>query len=927
MLGHSVGEYVAACVAGVMSLEDALRLIAARGRLMQALPAGGRDGCGLGRRAHRARRAGRRLAGRVSVAAINGPSSIVVAGPQADVTALCERWTAAGIRSQPLAVSHAFHSPLMEPMLDEFERIATSITYARPRIGLISNVTGKRATADELSQPAYWRRHVRGTVQFALGMEALAAEGATVFLEIGPTATLLGLGQGCVSVEGASWLPSLRKDREAWATLLGSLGALYVRGVDVQWKSFEAGYARRKVALPTYPFQREHYWLDRAALAGAATVEPAGDAHPLLGRRIPSPIREMIFEARIGLDALPFLGDHRVFGAAVFPATAALEMAIAAADEAFGPGATSIEQLSIAEPLVLADGERHVLQVVFTPDGAASGSFQFFSRRDKGESSGWRLHATASVKPRTADGPQGESLEDLRTRCAQPQPVDAYYELLRGTGMDYGRTFQGIAQLWRGRGEALAEIRLPEEQAAGAFHLHPALADACFQILGAALPAEAAGDPDAVYLLVDIDKLVLRGTAQPAWSHVRLRSTGSPETLVADFRLFDGSGALLADVSGLRLKRASREALRAATRADAGDWLYRITWKPSLRAGATAAPQPESWLLLGERDMTSAMASRLTRRGDTVRQLDLPSGGEVERVLDEALGGSPAVRNILDLRALSLIEGQGTDAIHGTIRRACSGLLTLVQALARSAAAERPRLWVATRGAQAIDGERPSLVQAPLWGLARTVRLEHPELRCVTIDLDGPALDPWTDLAAETAVPGDEDQVALRGGRRYVARLQRAARDHATAGTKPAGAVELTIPDAGILDNLELVRWSGARQMPMRSRSKSRPRGLNFRDVLNALGMYPGDAGPLGNECVGRVVGRRRGRAQRRRRPGCDRHGRRHAELVRDHDRRLCRAAPREPDRGRAATVPVTFLTAGYALHSARRDAARAIAC
>ena len=902
VLGHSVGEYVAACVAGVMSLEDALRLIAARGRLMQALPAGGAMAAvWAGESAVRDALAP--LGGRVAVAAVNGPSSLVVAGPQADVTALCEGWAAAGVRTQALTVSHAFHSPLMDPMLDEFERVAASVTYARPRIGIISNVTGKRAGADEIGQAAYWRRHVRATVQFASGMQALAAEGAAVFLEIGPTATLLGLGQGCVALDQAAWLPSLRKDRDTWSTLLGSLAALYVRGVDVQWKAFDAGYARRKVALPTYPFQREHYWLDKAVLAGAAAIDLPGDVHPLLGRRVASPIKEMLFEARLGLDALPFLADHRVFGAAVFPATGALEMAIAAADEAFGAGAAAIEQLSIAEPLVLADGERYALQVVLTPDGTASGAFQFFSRREKSEAEGWRLHATAAIKPRTADAAAGDTLADVRARCAESHPVDAYYELLRGTGMDYGRSFQGIAQLWRGRGEALAEIRLPEGQAPGAFHLHPALADACFQILGAALPADAVADPDAVYLLVDIDKLTRRGTAQPAWSHVRVRTSGSRETLVADFRLFDASGDVLADVTGLRLKRASREALRAATRVDAGDWLYSITWKPAVRSSAAAAPPPASWLVLGSADAASAMTARLTARGDTVQQLEAPADAEIGAYTD-----------ILDLRALALPEGDNAESIHAGIRRASGGLLTLVQALARSTAAARPRLWVATRGAQAVEGEQPSLVQAPLWGFARTIRLEHPELRCVTVDLDPASADPWADLAAETGAAGGDDEIALRGGRRYVARLQRAARDRSAADPKAAGAVELTIGTRGILDNLELRPLVRRAPKANEVEIEVAAAGLNFRDVLNALGMYPGDAGALGNECVGRVVAI--GEDVRNVSVGQDVIAMgggtlsSYATTIADY------VAPR-PARlsaEEAATVPVTYLTAGYAL-------------
>jgi acyl transferase domain-containing protein len=272
LLGHSIGEYVAACVAGVFSLEDALRLVAARGRLMQALPAGGAMAA-VAAPADVVAAAITATAGRVSLAAVNGPSSVVIAGPHAEVAQLCERWASEGIRTKPLTVSHAFHSSLMDPMLDAFESVAASVTCARPRIGVVSNVTGKRATASELVSPAYWRQHVRGTVQFAAGMQALADDGITAFVEIGPSATLLALGQASVTAD-AQWLPSLRKDRDAWTVLLESLASLFVRGAAIDWKGFDAGYARRKVALPTYPFKRERYWVDaKAAPAGASKDE------------------------------------------------------------------------------------------------------------------------------------------------------------------------------------------------------------------------------------------------------------------------------------------------------------------------------------------------------------------------------------------------------------------------------------------------------------------------------------------------------------------------------------------------------------------------------------------------------------------------------------------------------------------------------
>ncbi|MEK7325928.1 MAG: acyltransferase domain-containing protein, partial [Chloroflexota bacterium] len=270
VMGHSVGEYVAACVAGVFSLEDGLKLIAERGRLMGALPAGGEMAAVFADEA-RVTKAIFAHAEAVSIAAVNGPKNIVISGAGEAIEATVEKLKAEGIKSKRLTVSHAFHSPLMEPMLDEFERVASHINFAPPRIRVVSNVTGQMAAAGDLTGANYWRRHVRGAVQFAASIETLRKQGYQLFVEIGPKPTLMSMGQQCWPGEAqpASWLPSLREGRDDWQQMLDSLGALYVQGVNVDWAGFDKDYSRCKVVLPTYPFQRQRYWLT-----------PAKPAHP-----------------------------------------------------------------------------------------------------------------------------------------------------------------------------------------------------------------------------------------------------------------------------------------------------------------------------------------------------------------------------------------------------------------------------------------------------------------------------------------------------------------------------------------------------------------------------------------------------------------------------------------------------------------------
>merc|ERR1711872_463090 len=260
VMGHSVGEYVAACIAGVFSLEDGLKLIAMRGKLMQKLPSGG-EMVSVMTSESQVTEAIKEYTSQVTIAAVNGPESIVISGESGAITNICDILKNMGIKTKKLQVSHAFHSPLMEPMLTEFEAVAKQLTYNEPKIPLISNVTGTEVGA-EITMAEYWVGHVREPVRFATSMKTLEEQGYETFLEIGPKPILLGMGRQCVTEDAGEWLPSLRPGVDEWQQMLSSLGQLYVKGVKIDWSGFDSDYSRQKVALPTYPFQRERYWVE-----------------------------------------------------------------------------------------------------------------------------------------------------------------------------------------------------------------------------------------------------------------------------------------------------------------------------------------------------------------------------------------------------------------------------------------------------------------------------------------------------------------------------------------------------------------------------------------------------------------------------------------------------------------------------------------
>jgi acyl transferase domain-containing protein len=261
VLGHSVGEYVAACIAGVFSLEDGLRLIAERARLMGALPQNGTMAAVFTDATHIAQII-QPYQDKVSIAASNGPENTVISGETTAVQQILDELTKLGISSRPLTVSHAFHSPLMDSILDEFESVAQRITYHAPRISLSSNLLGGILEPDLTPDASYWRDHIRAEVKFAEGMEALSSSGIDAFIEIGPAPVLLGMGKQSLPETKAAWLPSLRQNKNDWQIILDSLGKLYVQGADINWVGFDEGYTRHKVSLPNYPFDRQRYWIE-----------------------------------------------------------------------------------------------------------------------------------------------------------------------------------------------------------------------------------------------------------------------------------------------------------------------------------------------------------------------------------------------------------------------------------------------------------------------------------------------------------------------------------------------------------------------------------------------------------------------------------------------------------------------------------------
>jgi acyl transferase domain-containing protein/acyl-CoA synthetase (AMP-forming)/AMP-acid ligase II/NADP-dependent 3-hydroxy acid dehydrogenase YdfG/acyl carrier protein len=864
VLGAGVGEYAAAVISGVLTCEDALKLIVERARLLRL----------------------------------------------------------------------ALHDGELNRMLDEFEAAAAAVKFQLPSVPFVSGFTGQLLAEGEIPGANYWRRHILQGMQLEEAIDTLAALGYDHFLEVGPPSSFFGTTRLSDPGTKATMLSSLESDRGGWQSMLTSLASLYVRGASVDWKAFDEPYQPLKVPLPTYPFERERCWEDPPYDASSPR-KAAKPVHALLGERVNSALPMAQFQSKIGIDTHRYLNDHKVHGSVVLPASAYLEMAHAASTELFGAGSPVLSNVAFQEALILSVTGTRTLQLVASPASSGSASFQIYSSNanlnGSHENAAWTLHASGDMRMEAADfarcAEEQYSLDEIRARCPRRETAAELYKSLRNAGLEYGPSFQGVQQLWCGHREALGEVRLPPAvipvcqtngKSDGTW-MHPALLDSCMQVLAAALPEDRTGSGRKwTYLPTGVASL--RFLARPdarLFSHcvVRPGSSLGTEFLEVDIRLLDEDGCVSGELLGFRVKLVSGETDREA-RENPGDLLYDVTWvtKRPVASRNPNGSEPSSWFILADRGgVGRSLAAHLQSQGQNCIVASPDDLRDLKLHVDCC--------NVVHLSSLDMCDLAGRPDAILEAQTQWIETLQFVQALLHEANGSKRRLWIVTRGAQAVGPTpaRVSLAQTPLWGLAKSIDLEHAELGCTRIDLDPEGgIKELAALSEELSLPCTEREVAFRKGTRYVARVvPRAPKlsNGALLDIPDADSFRLDISRPGNLENLLLRRTSRPEPQPGEVEIRVNAAGLNFRDVMNAAGVYPGGPIPFGAECSGTIsaVGSDVTNMQAGDEVIAVANGSFSAYTTAD-----ARAVVPKPSAfsfGQAATIPIAFLTAYYSLH------------
>ncbi|MES2673577.1 MAG: type I polyketide synthase [Pseudomonadota bacterium] len=858
VMGHSIGEYAAAYVAGVFSLEDGLRLVATRGRMMSSISSPGAMLVANVSRQEAAKLVGNRPD--ASIAAFNAPDQVVLSGGVKSISEITEEAERLGVLTQALTVSQAFHSPLMEEIKEGFHALASGISYNAPKVSFISNMTASNLQ-DQEDWAQYWTKHIVAPVDFESGFNSLVKAGANLFLEIGPRPILTGLGKRCIGDDTPirGWLFSLQKNASDQQTVMNAMGQHYNHDCKPDLERFFQGRYSDFVKLPTYCFVKESHWfVDHIPYKEALSRNHTKGLHPLLGRKrhiAGEDSNRFFYECALSDGRLNYLRDHKVLGEVIFPAAAYVEIIIAIAKNEIASKLFSAFDIRIHQAFVIEDVSETLIQSVVHENAPAEYTVEIFSSSDNGVS--WVKHADGKIRE-TLDSPFTEShqrklVPDLGVLGNQNfRSVAVLYETLNDFGLEYGKNFQGIDLLGQVEGNNWARISIPSE--VEGYILHPAFLDSCMQIVGSALVSEGA---NTVYLPTSFESVsVLESPGKTGYCQVIVKNT-SPEdarTRQVDLLIFNESKAPIALVKNLSLLKTARTSLINHDKNKVRQHIYKSVWEecPEAKAYEPKVHREDCWLIFAEKNsLGHVICSEIKKAGhkaELIQVSDVDDGeGNNDRkfYLDDEQVRLESTHVVLSLAAEQLNPKATGVEIQRDAERMFLSTLSFYKKWLGDGYRNPKSLCLVTNKVFGPDRSSEACSQYVLDGLFKSALQEYADANLRALDID--ADDSRSELLPieineflRLSNSEPEAHVSFRRGKRYVLRMQRLPRLNSPPNPESFQNVRTLITnDAGSFESLEWVVSQLRSLQDDEVEVEMHSVGLNFKDALYALNLLP----------------------------------------------------------------------------------------
>ena len=763
VMGHSVGEYTAACIAGVFSLEDGLYLISERARLMHCLPEKGGMAVIFADEASVRKLIADNSINTIDIAAVNTTSNTVVSGNQAAIDTILRKCAEMNIETNLLNVSNAFHSYLLDPMLAELTSTASKIKMRAPNIPWLSNLTGEIVKGAPLSE--YWGNHARSHVRFRDGFEALEKMGYKIYLEIGPGRTLLGMGKSIFPAGDKLWIASLNKSETNSDEILKAASQLYLSGCAINWEGFYPDKRLRCSSLPTYPFQKTSYKLD--------SHFPVNIQHPLIEKIKTTTDDEVSFIANFNFQQHSYLKDHCMFNMPVMPTTAGIELVSAIASKVLKSDALLIENFLYERALVFTQTENQIIASCKMRNDKI-----YFTLKNANDENYFTATVLKNHRPDLPDF----YLNDLKAICDQKIPIKQFYSSIAKLGLNYGFDFRGITDLWLGNKKALTKVKLVNALENKDYAIHPAFLDACLHIYPALADeykdfSDNVASENKVYLPIGIDKFYkIKDCPAEVWVYAEQVDVTTNGLLIVNIYLLDNQSEIIAVFEGLTLRKLSLEDIKPKVFIN---HLYQLAWQPVAKQSLPSVSKEGSWLIITNKPATFARLQESFRTNGESCYLVEP-GNTVEYYQRVFAGIQSKATSPLNgvFYHVDELDPQNTDidSLIDNEELACGGVLCLAQTLITEdfpfrTQANLPRLWVVTQQGQMINDIDHSinLVQAELWGMGRTLALEYPNIWGGLVDIQ--ESDSLLNLVNDFYDPTAEQEIVVRDNQRYVSRF------------------------------------------------------------------------------------------------------------------------------------------------------------